>query len=256
MGDNDEVYSGQDLGDEVQPGERWVGQGWTGDNGNNSQPEWSTWQDYAPLDPADIAAHNASVDARQALPVSSGGNNSGTKSAKAGGGGSAIPTQTFGYPTSMPAPYVPAAYTPPAWDKRQVAYQTQKAAAPYVGEIRRAIRQAITRSNVSGNPIMSRYESGAALDAAGGAFGKVMGQAGDTGLKNYSAEYGRDLNAYNMNYNTNQQAAMANYTQKLAMFNQALAAYYKSPGLGGPAGDVNSSYPSQSNDAWNIRNYG
>jgi hypothetical protein len=180
------------------------------------------------------------------IPADAGGAG-GKKSA--GSGGAALSGATFPYPGTSPtftAPTYtpPAPYVAPAWNERKVAYQTQKAASPYLAEIRRSIRQAITRSGVSGNPILQKYAVGGAMEAAGGAFGKVMGQAGDTGLKNYTAEYGRDLNAYNMNYGQsvdtakmNYQGKMteaqANFSNQLAAFQAALKGYYSNPGGGG-----------------------
>jgi hypothetical protein len=178
------------------------------------------------------------------IPADAGGG--GGKKATSGGGFGGV---TFPYPGTPPtftAPTYtpPAPYVAPAWNERKVAYQTQKAASPYLAEIRRSIRQAITRSGVSGNPIIQKYAMGGAMEAAGGAFGKVMGQAGDTGLKNYTAEYGRDLNAYNMNYGQsvdtakmNYQGKMteaqANFSNQLAAFQAALKGYYSNPGGGG-----------------------
>jgi hypothetical protein len=224
----------------------------------NGTPTWQ-YGDWVPPGGPQTDAWNARFNVDRAIPTSGYGTGSQrTSSGSTVGSSSGAPiTPTFNYPTNQPAPYVAPAYTPPAWDKRKIAYETQKAASPYVSEIRRAIRQAISRSNVSGNPILSRYESGAAMDSAGNAFGKVVGQAGDVGLKNYSAEYGRDLNAYNVNYQSQNQAAIANYQQQLAMFNQALAAYYKSPALSGSvANTVNNNSPALSNADWTRKYYG
>jgi hypothetical protein len=210
------------------------------------------WDGVTPLPYVGAPIRSASGFNQVNTPASGAyGGGGGTKKTSSSQG---IPSgdMAFAHPGAAPsfvAPTytAPGPYVAPAWNERRVAYQTQKAASPYLSEIRRSIRQAISRSGVSGNPIIQKYAMGGAMDAAGDNFGKVMGQAGDIGLKNYTAEYGRDLNAYNMNYaqtqdvaKTNYQAkvseAQANFNAQLAAFQAALKAYYNNPASTGSPG--------------------
>jgi hypothetical protein len=186
-------------------------------------------------------ARNATVGANSRIGTG-GSQGTGTKTSSPGGYSPA-----FNYPGAIPdfVPPVyksPGAYTPPAWNERKVAAATQKAAFPYISEIRRAVRQAISRSGVSGSPIIQKYIMSGTMDAAGDKMGKAQEEAGKTGLAQYTAAYGRDLNAYNqnyqqmhdeakMNFTTTLQAEQAKFQAKLAQYTTALKAYYTNPGL-------------------------
>ena len=234
--------------------------GWNGYNSKpDVQPYYSDTNPYvgknypAPVPYYDAASWGSSSDMDKKNALVGTDSRIGVLGARTtpggGGGGTGYGGIPMDYPSTVPkfvAPSYtpPPVYTPPAWNERRVGYQTQKAASPYLSEIRRSIRQAITRANASGSPILAKYQMGGAMDSAGDAFGKIMGQAGAEGRAIYRDEYGRDLNAYNMNYTRDQDiakmdytgrmaAAQANFASLLQMFQQQLQAYYKSPGTGG-----------------------
>jgi len=132
---------------------------------------------------------------------------------------------SYGIPAQQSYP----TYTAPAWDESKVNKYAAKFSAPYIGEVRRAIRDAILRSGASSSPVLRRYQLGNAVDKAGEGLGKIMGQATQYGLGAYNTEYGRNVDEAKTNFtskisNINQQNSLA-AQQSMALFQAALNSY-------------------------------
>jgi hypothetical protein len=169
-----------------------------------------------------IASPKAAIAKSGVAGTSSGLSSSGISNrvAKYPGQKPTMPTYAPYTPGTPPAPwsgeYVPPTYTAPAYnapayDQRKESAHAQKFANPYLSELRRSIRQAITRSGVSGNPILAKYGMEGAMESAGEGFGKVMSSAGQYGQQAYGTEYGRQLTAYDKGYSAQTDTSRMNY---------------------------------------------
>jgi hypothetical protein len=131
------------------------------------------------------------------------------------GGGKYTPGAAYVAPTYKgPGAYVAPTWNAPVYDHKKENAYAQKFAQPQMAELRRAVRQAITRSGISGNPILSKYAMGGAMEQFGEGTGKVMGEAGKYGLAAYGQEYGRGLDAAKMAYGVEANQSMTNYNQQ------------------------------------------
>lgn len=127
----------------------------------------------------------------------------------------------FAPPFSVPTYNAPT-YSPPEYDQSRQQFYTQRHAMPYMSDLRRTIRQAVSSARSVGSPVVSRYILEGAMAGAGSGMGKIMGEASEYGTKAYGEEYGRLLDSYKTQYEAERDAATKRYAAELMRYQNIL----------------------------------
>ncbi len=104
-------------------------------------------------------------------------------------------------------------FNAPEYNKGKASEYASKFSAPYIREIRNAIRDAITKTT-STSPMQRRYQLGEAFGSYSEGLGKILGQAAQAGTEQYNIEYANELNSAKLGYVTKaQQISQSNASQ-------------------------------------------
>jgi hypothetical protein len=174
-----------------------------------------------------------------------GANSNIGKAGASGGGATAIGSpvpQTFDW-NRIKAPVWEGVgpYNKPGYDEGKVKKYSQQYAAPYLAELRRAIRNAITRAGVTGNPIVQKYASEGAIASGGEKMGDVLSRSMREGRQIYGDEYKGELASSQFAYQSAYQNALQKFQSEVGQYNRDLEGMYKA----GAVPNINSIYRNQ-----------
>jgi len=126
-------------------------------------------------------------------------------------------TNTAALPT-----YTAPVYTAPTWDEKKVKSYSRRNAASGLFGIKQAVREAISKAGgMSDNPYAVKQLFRSALSAQGQNISNLLTSAHNTGLSEYTAEYGREADAAKTNFQSALTAASANFQAALQKWAQS-----------------------------------
>jgi hypothetical protein len=185
-----------------------------------------TWNNYITNTLAAKNANSSGTYARYTTNTGTAANNDYTQNATTNQSGMSYTVNNAALPT-----YTAPTYTAPAWDKNKVkSYSRRNAAAGLFG-IKQAVREAISKAGgMSDNPYAVKQLFRSALSAQGQNISNLLTSAHNTGLSEYTAEYGREADAAKTNFQSALTAASANFQAALQKWAQSAVTYNTSTG--------------------------
>lgn len=111
--------------------------------------------------------------------------------------------------------YTSPTWKAPEWDETKRREYIREAYAPYVGELRSAIRDAIAKSGYSTSPTSKKFALEGAIREFGQQLGQTRGRAVQEGGQHYSQRLERDWQDALTQYGSSLEQAKANYQAAL-----------------------------------------